>query len=147
MNGQHQTSPSASDLPAALSERIRAFLSPPRFAALATIDPDGTPHQAVVWYALDGDSVLVNSREGRHWPANLERNPNIHLAIYDDAEPTHWIGLKGRGRLLRDGDAALDDIMAIARRYGDADPGRFRGQARVTFAIEIDRSFEYGSRS
>ena len=137
----------AKPTPLALPDAIRTFLARPRFAALASIDPDGTPHQAVVWYALDGDTILVNSRRGRRWPANLERNTNVHLAVYDDEEPTHWVGLKGHARLLRDGGPALDDIKALSRRYGDGDPDRFDGQERVSFAIDIDRSFEYGSRT
>ena len=131
---------------AALPDAIRTFLAPPRYATLASIDPDGTPHQAVVWYALEGDTILVNSRRGRRWPANLERNANVHLAVYDDAEPTHWVGLKGRVHMLHDGAPALSDIKALSRRYGEGDPDRFDGQERVSFTIEIDRSFEYGSR-
>jgi hypothetical protein len=55
------------------------------------------------------------------------------------------VGLRGRARLLRTGDAALADIDALARRYGDDDPGRFRGQERITFEIRVERTFEYGS--
>jgi hypothetical protein len=57
------------------------------------------------------------------------------------------VGVKGHARLLHDGVAALEDIKALARRYDDDDPDSFDGQERVSFAIDIDRSFEYGSRS
>ncbi len=129
-----------------LSDEIRAFLAPARFATLATIDPDGTPHQAVIWYDLDGDHILVNSRRPRHWPANIERNEHVHLAVFDIEEPTHWVGIKGRARLIRDGDQAQEDIYALARRYR-GDPEKYRGQERVTFEIEVERTFEYGRRS
>ncbi len=126
-----------------LPEAIRRFLEPPRFATISTINPDGAPHQAVVWYALDGDRLLINSRPARRWPQNLERDPRIGIAIYDDADPEHWISLRGTAERLRDGNAASEDIAALARRYG-SDPEKFLGIARVTFRVRIERTFEYG---
>lgn len=131
--------------PAPLPGNVRAFLAAPRFATIATLDADGSPHQAVVWYGLDGDSLLINSRRERHWPRNLARDPRISVAVYELERPTHWVGLKGRAELIRDGDAALEDIMAFARRYADGDPERFRGQDRVTFRVVAETTFEYGA--
>ena len=127
----------------ALPEPILRFLDAPRFATISTLMPDGSPHQAVVWYQLDGDSLLINSRRGRRWPANLERDPRISLAVYDDASPEHWVGVRGLAAVLRDGPAALLDIQALARRY-DGNPDEYVGQDRVTFRIRIVTTFEYG---
>jgi hypothetical protein len=49
----------------ALPESVRRFLAPPQYATISTVMPDGSPHQAVVWYALADDSLMVNSRRGR----------------------------------------------------------------------------------
>jgi PPOX class probable F420-dependent enzyme len=133
--------PSASPIP----DDVRPFLDALNWASIATINEDGSPHQAVIWYLLEGDTVLVNSRQGRRWPLNLERDARVSLAIHDHARAEHWVGLRGRARLVRTGDAALDDIARLARRYGDGDVARFRGQERVTFEINIERTFEYGS--
>ena len=137
-----QTLPSPSSR---LSDDIRAFLSAPRYATLATISADGTPHQAVIWYAVDGDDLLINSRRERHWPRNLLRNPELSLAVADAEQPNHWVGVKGRAELLRDGDAALADIQAMARRYSDGDGAQFAGQDRVTYRVTIETTFEYGA--
>ena len=133
--------PTVSPIPA----DVRSFLSALNWASIATVNEDGSPHQAVIWYLLEGDTVLVNSRQGRRWPLNIERDGRVSLAIHDHAEPEHWVGLRGRARLVRIGEAALDDIAKLARRYGDDDPARFRGQERVTFEISIERTYEYGS--
>lgn len=125
-----------------LPERIRRFLEAPRIATISTVDADGSPHQAVTWYVVEGDAILVNSRVGRHWPRNLERDPRASLAIYEAERSSHWVGIKGTAELLRDGPSALADIMDLARRYGD-DPETFRGQERVTFRILPRRIFEY----
>ncbi|HEY8439274.1 MAG TPA: PPOX class F420-dependent oxidoreductase [Candidatus Limnocylindrales bacterium] len=128
-----------------LPDDIRAFLAAPRFATLATISPDGTPHQAVIWYAIDGDDLLINSRRERHWPRNLLQRPELSLAVQDEAEPNHWVGVKGRAELLRDGDAALADIQAMSRRYDDGDGAQFAGQDRVTYRVVVESTFEYGA--
>ena len=49
----------------ALSARARRFLEAPRFAIVAPLNPDGGPLQAVVWYLIDGDAIVFNSRRGR----------------------------------------------------------------------------------
>jgi PPOX class probable F420-dependent enzyme len=130
--------------PSPIPATVRSFLDALNWAAIATVNEDGSPHQAMVWYLLQGDTVLVNSRRGRRWPTNLERDARVSLAIHDHDRPEHWVGLRGRGRLVRTGDAALADIESLARRYGDGS-ARFRGQERVTFEIRIERTFEYGS--
>jgi PPOX class probable F420-dependent enzyme len=127
-----------------LSDEIRTYLEAPRYATLATLSPDGVPHQAVIWYALDGNSLLINSRRGRHWPRNLGRDGRMSLAVMDAERPTHWVGVKGVATLLRDGDAAIGDIQAMARHYGK-DPATYAGQDRVSFRVEILSTFEYGA--
>jgi PPOX class probable F420-dependent enzyme len=129
---------------ASLPDPIRAFLSEPRIATIATINPDGSPHQAVVWYALDGDDLLINSRRERRWPQNLARDGRISVAVPEGERPYHWVGVKGHAELLRDGDRATDDIQMLARRYG-RDPSRYGGQDRVTYRIVVMSTFEYGA--
>ncbi len=131
-------------VPTTLPEPIRTFLAAPRHAVLSTIAGDGAPHQAPIWYDLDGDAILINSRRGRHWPRNLMRDGRLSLAVIDTADPEHWVGIKGRATLLREGDAAVADIGAMARRYG-GDPEAFAGQDRVTFRVTVDSTFEYGA--
>ena len=126
-----------------LPDEIRAFLESPRYATISTVNPDGSPHQAVIWYAVDGDDLLINSRRGRRWPTNLSLDPRTSIAIYEVEEPNHWVGLKGSAELVREGPAAVDDIMAMARRYGK-DPQEYRGQDRVSYRVRIAKTFEYG---
>ena len=44
---------------------VREFLEKRRFAVLATINPDGSVQQTVMWYQLQGDKVMMNTRRGR----------------------------------------------------------------------------------
>ena len=136
--------PSATLSGAPLPDPIRAFLAEPRVAAIATLNPDGSPHQAVVWYALDGESLMINSRRERRWPQNLARDGRISVAVHEGTRRSHWVGVKGHAELLHEGDEALADIQALARRY-DGDPGKFVGQNRVSYRIVVESTFEYGA--
>jgi PPOX class probable F420-dependent enzyme len=127
-----------------LPDPIRAFLAEPRVATIATINPDGTPHQAVVWYRLDEDDLLINSRRERRWPQNLARDGRISVAVHEGTQRSHWVGVKGHAELLHDGDEALADIQALARRYG-GNPATFVGQNRVSYRIVVASTFEYGA--
>jgi len=137
-------SPSKAGIRTALPQGIRDFLAAPRFATISTINPDGSPHQAVVWYALDGDDLLVNSRVERRWPTNLARDPRFAAAVYEIERPYHWVGLTGRAEREHEGDDATNDIMAFARRYG-RDPQKYVGQTRVTYRVRVTRTYEYGA--
>jgi PPOX class probable F420-dependent enzyme len=132
----------ATDTPI-LSPDTREFLAAPRFATIATVALDGAPHQAVVWYLLDGDDLIVNSRPERRWPRNLAANPHISVAIYEMERPEHWFGLKGRAELLHEGPEATADIQSMARHHGK-DPETYAGQVRVSYRIRIASVFEYG---
>ena len=138
--------PKATDAPAStrLPDRIREFLAAPRYATISTVNPDGSPHQATVWYAIDGDDVLVNSRVERRWPTNLARDPRLSLAVYEVERPFHWVGVTGRAEREHVGDEATNDVMALARRYG-RDPAAYQGQNRVTYRIRVTKTYEYGA--
>ena len=129
----------------ALQERTRTFLTAPHFATIATLDPDGTPRQAVVWFTLDGDDLTINSAVGRRWPSNLVRDPRIAISITDRLDGYRWIGLSGSVAVIRDQATAQADIAAMARRYHADDPpraeslisDRFQAQERISFRLTI----------
>jgi PPOX class probable F420-dependent enzyme len=133
-----------------LPERIRTFLTEKnRFAAIATINEDGSPHQSFIWYTLDPDLRLrVNSRPPRRWWSNIQRDGRVALAIADAGDQARWVGLSGVLEETIRGDPAREDIVAMAYRYHDgapdpADITMFRGQDRYTFLIRITAAHEH----
>ena len=128
-----------------LPDHIRAFLDAERFATISTVDPDGGPRQAVVWYTLDGDEFMINSRVGRRWPTNLLRDPRIALSVVDAADGQRWAGVSGTGRAITDPTTTQADIDGMARRYEAADPDEvrkliagFESQDRISFRFRAD---------
>ena len=123
-----------------LPDRIRTFLDDERFATISTIDPDGAPRQAVVWYTLDGDEFVINSRVGRRWPSNLLRDPRIAFSVVDAADGQRWAGVTATVRPITDPTTTQADIAGMARRYDADDPdgvaqsiAGFESQDRISF--------------
>ena len=139
--------------PPALGDHVREFLAADRFATLATLDDDGAPHTAVVWYRLvDDGTIVVNSAEGRRWPANLRRDPRVSLSIVDGADGYRWLGVRGRViEVVDDQGRAQADIAEMARRYHADEPDaaerliaeRFERQHRVSFRIRAERVHDH----
>jgi PPOX class probable F420-dependent enzyme len=124
-----------------LDARIRTFLAAPNYATIATIDPDGGPRQAVVWFALEDDVIVLNSRVGRRWPDNLLRDQRVSIAVIDATDGNYWVGITGTAMAVEDQATAQADIARLARRYGPADLERdlreFEGQQRISFRVTI----------
>ena len=129
---------------ATLTPEVRAFLEHPMVASIASVDPDGTPRQAVVWYRLEPDGrILVNSRTPRRWCLNLLREPRVALSVVDHHDLYRWIGLTAEvDEVVDDVERARDDIVALAHRYRPEGPtasaiAAFRSQPRVTFLLRV----------
>ncbi|MBX3030561.1 MAG: TIGR03618 family F420-dependent PPOX class oxidoreductase [Chloroflexi bacterium] len=124
----------------ALDGAARDFLATPgRFATLSTLDADGSPFAAVIWYdVLDDGRLLINSMTGRRWPANLLRDQRCALTV---EAGYRYVSVRGVAEPTNEGgEAAQQDIERLARRYVAEDEipdwvARFRQQDRISFVI------------
>ena len=66
------------------------------FAFIATTMPDGSPQVTPVWFNTEGESILVNTVQGRTKYRNLKADPRVALAIPDPQDPYRYIQLRGR---------------------------------------------------
>jgi PPOX class probable F420-dependent enzyme len=130
--------------PSELLDPVRQYLSEPRCAVLSTLSPDGAPSQAVVHYLLERDALVVNGRIDRQWTSNLRRDARVSILVHDAERPLHWVGFAGTAKIVSEDSTAVDDAVAIARRYAE-DPTPFRSQQRISFRILPHRSYQYGS--
>ncbi|MCM8746799.1 PPOX class F420-dependent oxidoreductase [Thermomicrobium sp. CFH 73360] len=130
-----------------LGSTLREFLTAPRFGILATIAPDGTPRQSVMWYALvDEETILMNTAEGRAKLADLARDPRASLCV---ADGYRYVTLIGRVTLVDDAERSQADIARLAVRYvGEREAEswipQFRSQRRVTLLLHIERVLAHG---
>jgi PPOX class probable F420-dependent enzyme len=76
-------------------ERLREVLDSPIFATVATIQPDGTPQQSVVWVERDGDDVLFMVGIGSRKERNLRRDPRASLLVCPPEAPYGYAAIRG----------------------------------------------------
>jgi PPOX class probable F420-dependent enzyme len=129
-----------------LPDAVRAFLDAPRFAVLATIREDGSPHLTVVWYGVRGDEHIVNTTVPRSKARNLERDPRVSLLV---GEMARYVRVEGEARVVATGPDAVRDIHDLGVRYdGEVAAERqtrtvWSTQERVTYAIAVRRLYRY----
>lgn len=122
-------------LPDDLREWLTADL---RYPVLAVLTPDGSPNQSVMWFDLDPDrpdTILMNTKVGRAKERFLRLDPRVSLCFEDGL---FWVALQGSVELDEDRARSLEDIKALARRYGSR-PEQFDGQQRVTIRMNVDK--------
>ena len=131
----------------ALSEKARAFLEEPRFAVLATINPDGTAQQTVMWYLVRGDEIVMNTARGRRKDRNLLRDPRVSFCVEDEFR---YVSIRGEVTLIEEPEQAQADIRELAIRYDGQEQGEassrdvFSKQERISIHLPIANIDEHG---
>jgi PPOX class probable F420-dependent enzyme len=101
-------------------------LTSARVARLATTDPDGRPHLVPIVFAVDGDTLYsaVDRKPKRRTKLrrieNARVRPDVTVLVdhYDeDWKQLWWIRLRGRARVLDDGDERARALALLAEKY------------------------------
>jgi PPOX class probable F420-dependent enzyme len=127
-----------------LTQPQRKFLDEKRFAVLATVNRDGSPHLTVMWYLLEGDEIVFNTAAGRQKPKNLDRDPRASLIVHDGYR---FVRVEGRVRRIDEREATQQDIRRLAQRYYESQSRtagameRFSKQERITYRMRIQRVY------
>jgi PPOX class probable F420-dependent enzyme len=130
---------------ATLSDKARAFLNEKRFAVLATLKEDGSVQQTTMWYLLEGDTIVMNTKAGRVKDRNLRRDPRISICIEDGY---HYLTISGQVELIEDQATAQHDIHRLAIRYDGEEKAaaqmaqQFSKEQRVTVHLKPERIIE-----
>lgn len=128
-----------------LSDRARAFLAERRFAVLATVNADGSPQLTTMWYELQGDEIMMNTKAGRLKDANMRRDPRVALCF---EEGYSYVTVAGRVRLIEDQAVAQADIRRLAEIYDGPERAeqmvrsQFMHEQRVSLRLTIERVSE-----
>jgi PPOX class probable F420-dependent enzyme len=125
---------------ASIEGRVKELLEKPNFSHVSTMREDGTVQGVVVWQHVEDGKVALNSSEGRAWPANIRRNPNVTITVHDAENPYEYVEI--RGKVVEDThDGAKEHIDSLAKKYLDKDEYPFLqpGEQRIKFLVEPDR--------
>ncbi|MEJ7716455.1 MAG: PPOX class F420-dependent oxidoreductase [Thermoleophilaceae bacterium] len=129
----------------AIEGRARELLEAPNFCHVGSLRKDGTPAVSPVWVDVQGDRVVLNSAEGRAWPANVRRDPRVNLTVQNMENPYEFVSIKAH--LVEDTQEGADEhIDAMAMKYLGEEkyPFRSEGEVRVMFKFEADDVSHFG---
>jgi PPOX class probable F420-dependent enzyme len=97
-----------------------------RVARLATIDPDGRPHLVPIVFAVDGDTLYsaVDRKPKRSQTLrrieNARVRPDVTIVVdhyEEDWDRLWWIRLRGRARVLDDGEERERALTLLRDKY------------------------------
>ena len=124
-----------------LPDELVHFFLDANYAAVATVNADGSPQLTVVWVDYDGENVLFNTAAGRAKPRNIERGSLVSVLAFDGPDFNRWVSVTGPAEIEDDDDRAHAD--KLAQQYAGRE--RFGGdEQRLIVRVRLDRVTTYG---
>lgn len=129
-----------------LSDKARAFLQEPRFAVLGTLNQDGSPQLTTMWYLLEGDTIIMNTKAGRLKERNMRRDPRISVCVPDGYS---YVTISGIVEMIDDPQISQQDIYRLAVRYDGEESAKqqmeeqFSKETRVTLHLKCQHVVEH----
>jgi nitroimidazol reductase NimA-like FMN-containing flavoprotein (pyridoxamine 5'-phosphate oxidase superfamily) len=126
-----------------------AFLEEPWTGRIATVDGEGWPYVAPVWYELERErrSFLVVGREASRWIAHIRVNARVAFHVADDLHAHHTrVQVQATARILEGpvaptaSPALLELTHRLSRRYLGPDGPRYaeRTLARPRVLVRLE---------
>ncbi len=133
-----------------ISDEQAAFLAEANVAILSTVDGQGRPHAAPVWYLFDDGEIIVSTGRGSQKHRNIERNPEVVLTVDRRSLPYFAVSVLGKAKIGP--RFSEDDRLRLAARYiGDDLAQRYiemtKGEDSITFRIRPRKVVEFNGRA
>lgn len=120
-----------------LWEATKKLIEGKNFANLATLMPDGSPQVTPVWVDWEGETILVNTAEGRVKTNNVTRDPRVAISIFDQVNPYRKVVIRGRVvEVTKEGAEDHIDKMAMKYRGLAKYPWREPGISRILIKVK-----------
>jgi nitroimidazol reductase NimA-like FMN-containing flavoprotein (pyridoxamine 5'-phosphate oxidase superfamily) len=106
-------------------EEQSQFLANGKTLYLASNGKDGFPHLIAMWYALDGDAILMTTYRRSQKVKNLERDPRTSILLETGAtyDKLKGLFLRGECEVIDDTETTLGTLGKVgARMSGSSAP-------------------------
>jgi PPOX class probable F420-dependent enzyme len=101
-----------------------------RTGKLAVTRADGRPHVTPVWFALDGEDIMLTTDGNTVKGRALRRDPRVSMSVDDQEAPYSHV--------IFDGEAVLSEDPGDLRHWATTLGARYMG---------AERAAEYGGRN
>lgn len=103
-----------------IDETVKSLAKGKNFAAFTSLFSDGRPQTQMMWVDADDEHILINTEIHRAKFKNTQRDSRVTVTIVDAANPYHYAEVRGRVTGTVHGQAALDHINEVSRKYTGA---------------------------
>jgi hypothetical protein len=110
------------------AERSHFLTHPVRTGKLATVNDDGSPHLAPIWFALDGDDLVFNTGLHSVKCKNIQRTGRAAICVDDDQPPFSYVTVSGPATLSEEPSEVLRWATTIGGRYMGTDKAEALGK-------------------
>jgi PPOX class probable F420-dependent enzyme len=127
-----------------ITEPVAQLLEGKNFAYASTLMKDGSPQVTPTWVDIEkyGNSILINTAEGRIKHKNVSRDPRVAISISDHNNPYNMVSI--RGRVIKQITEGADEhTNRLAKKYLGVDKYPFRSpsEKRVILRIKPEKVF------
>ena len=115
-------------------------------AHVATLGPQGEPHNNPVWFDWDGEHIRFSQTKTRQKYRNVGREPRLALSIVDPENPYRYLEVRGVVERI-DEDPELDFINSMSKKYLGMDEyaNHQPGDERVVVLVRPEHTTKMGS--
>jgi PPOX class probable F420-dependent enzyme len=92
----------------------RDFLEQHRLAIVGVPRRAGPPHMTPVYYALDGDDIVISTTASRFKARAIGKNAEVSLCVLGEEQPFPYLLVYGKGAVEEAG--AVDVMMEVGGR-------------------------------
>ncbi|MEV0128473.1 PPOX class F420-dependent oxidoreductase [Dactylosporangium sp. NPDC050688] len=128
------------------ADEVHTYLSSRKSLQLATLNPDGSPHLATMWFGLLGRDIVMWTQRTSVKARNLRHDPRVACLVEsgDDYASLKGLTVSGRAELVEDDDSLLRiGAVLVPRNYPPEDRPDYRQMAlsgaRVGIIVHADR--------
>jgi PPOX class probable F420-dependent enzyme len=97
-----------------VTDEQRAFLNNNRLVIVGIGRKAGAPQMSPVYYAMDGDDIIISTTASRFKAKAIRRNPDVSLCVMAEQPPFPYLLVYGKGTIEERG--AADVMMKVGER-------------------------------
>jgi PPOX class probable F420-dependent enzyme len=98
-------------------DNVRARLEQEVAIWMTTVRSDGQPQTSVVWFLLEGDEILVYSKDGTIRNRNVVDNPKVSLNLDGNGRGGAVVTMEGTSRIDTDTPAPKDHAAYLDKYH------------------------------
>ena len=117
------------------------FLKSHWVCRIATVSPEGWPHNVPVGFAFDGKSFYATSDSGAKKLKNISRNNRVCLIVDVPKEPRRAVMVQGLATLVEGGEefARINEFISQQRGWEKWEEGK-----QIAIKIEPTKKLSWG---